>query len=560
MLHKALATLPTKLDQTYERILCAISEEESEYALRILRWLTFSMRMLTLNELAEVVAIDVTRDPAFDRNEVLEDHLDALGICSSLVTIATVGMRRQGRWRRYQTIALAHYSVQEYLLSDRFKHGRAKQYSLRKFDCHDTITRACLKYLLQFNQPQMLSEEVLDDNALARYSARYWASHLRGTDEKVEETVHIAVDLLTLDNPAFLIWSQLYDPDEPWKEPDFRLELADTLNPLYCAAMFGLSKVSTQLLNAGADVDAQCGMFNSALEAACVRGHEETVKILLDAGANINLQGEDDGMALELACGEGYEQIVRTLLDAGADVNKQGGQFGNALQAATFWGHEYIVKLLLDAGANGKDGDISAPLGMACEWGHKNIVEMLLNTVAGFQDSRLSRALEIVARAGYKEKVEMLLSASANQQDRDLSGAIEQAAEGGHVQLVEMLLSASAAQQDRDLSCAIQKAAVEGHVQLVKMLLSAGASISSNSTSLWWACTRRNEQLVMMLLEAGATGEDGNFSSEIQIAEKRGHKQIVEKLCDARTRGHIHALSKHPRFRPERKLLALHLE
>jgi ankyrin repeat protein len=505
MLRKALATLPATLDQTYERILCAISEEESEYALRILRWLAFSEETVSLNELAEVVAIDITRDPAFDWDEVLEDPLDALGICSSLVTIATVNMYKRGKFRELQTIALAHYSVQEYLLSDRIKHGRAKQYSLRKFDCHDYITKSCLKYLLQFNRPQMLSEEVLDDNALAKYSAQYWASHLRETDEKVEETICIAVDLLTLDNPAFLIWSQLYDPDEPWKEPDFRLELADTLNPLYCAAMFGLSKFSTQLLNAGADVDAQCGMFNSALEAACVRGHEETVKILLDAGANINLQGEDDGMALELACGEGYEQIVRTLLDAGADVNKQGGQFGNALQAATFWGHEYIVKLLLDAGANGKDGDISAPLGMACEWGHKNIVEMLLNTVAGFQDSRLSRALETVARAGYKEKVEMLLSASATQQDRDLTGAI-------------------------------QKAAVEGHVQLVKMLLSAGASISSNSTSLWWACTRRNEQLVMMLLEAGATGEDGNFSSEIQITEKRGHKQIVEKLCDARTR------------------------
>jgi hypothetical protein len=112
MLRKALATLPATLDQAYERILCAITEEESKYALRILRWLAFSIEPLSLNEVAEAVAIDITRDPAFDRDEVLEDPLDALGICSSLVTIATVTMYKQGIYDDLQTIALAHYSVQ----------------------------------------------------------------------------------------------------------------------------------------------------------------------------------------------------------------------------------------------------------------------------------------------------------------------------------------------------------------------------------------------------------------------------------------------------------------
>ena len=65
MLRKSLATLPPTLDQTYDRILCAIDENDSEYAVRILRWLAFSTRPLLVEEISEVVAIDPERDPAF---------------------------------------------------------------------------------------------------------------------------------------------------------------------------------------------------------------------------------------------------------------------------------------------------------------------------------------------------------------------------------------------------------------------------------------------------------------------------------------------------------------
>ena len=104
------------------------------YAMRILQWLTFSARPLSVTEVAEVVAIDVAREPAFDRNEVLVDPLEALDICSSLVTITK--NEEDGRLgSTQQIIALAHYSVQEYLVSDRIRQGSAKQYSMQEAAC-----------------------------------------------------------------------------------------------------------------------------------------------------------------------------------------------------------------------------------------------------------------------------------------------------------------------------------------------------------------------------------------------------------------------------------------
>ena len=200
MLRKSLATLPPTLDQTYDRILSAISEEYSKYAMRILQWLTFSARPLSIEEIAEVIAIDVARDPASDRDEVLEDPLEALNICSSLVTV-TKAKAEGRRGPAQQIIALAHYSVQEYLVSDRIKQGQAKQYSMQEVECHNTITKGCLGYLTQFQQP--LSTEILKASALARYVAEFWISHLRKTRDATEGSL-LAMSLMSMDKPAYL--------------------------------------------------------------------------------------------------------------------------------------------------------------------------------------------------------------------------------------------------------------------------------------------------------------------------------------------------------------------
>src|SRR5215469_3693465 len=86
-LQQALQELPADLDEMYDRILTAIKEDDREYAIRILGWLAFSARPLTLGELAEVVAIDASSDFAFDPNGVLEEPLEVLEICPSLFTI-----------------------------------------------------------------------------------------------------------------------------------------------------------------------------------------------------------------------------------------------------------------------------------------------------------------------------------------------------------------------------------------------------------------------------------------------------------------------------------------
>lgn len=173
MLRESLATLPKTLDQTYDRILSAISEDDCKFAMRILQWLTFSARPLSVGEIAQIVAIDVARDPAFDPDEVLEDPLEALNICSSLVTVTKNEAKGPRSPSGQHIIALAHYSVQEYLVSDRIKQGSAKLYSMQEIECHNAIAKGCLKYLIELQElSKKKSREICAGKVLSKVLER----------------------------------------------------------------------------------------------------------------------------------------------------------------------------------------------------------------------------------------------------------------------------------------------------------------------------------------------------------------------------------------------------
>jgi hypothetical protein len=58
-------------------------------ALKILRWLVYAERQLTVTEVLEVTGIYLEEDPRVDEDEVLRDSHDILRVCSGFVSITT---------------------------------------------------------------------------------------------------------------------------------------------------------------------------------------------------------------------------------------------------------------------------------------------------------------------------------------------------------------------------------------------------------------------------------------------------------------------------------------
>ena len=108
--------LPESLDETYERIVMDIKKGNRADAYRMLQCLAVAIRPLTVAELAELLAFDFDTTegeiPNLNSKWRWEDHEQAvLSTCSSLITIVPAG--------HYQVVQFSHFSVKEFLLSDR---------------------------------------------------------------------------------------------------------------------------------------------------------------------------------------------------------------------------------------------------------------------------------------------------------------------------------------------------------------------------------------------------------------------------------------------------------
>ncbi|USP72913.1 vegetative incompatibility protein HET-E-1 [Curvularia clavata] len=443
MLRKSLATLPQTLDQTYDRILSAIREEDCVYAMRILQWLTFSIRPLTAQEVAEVVAIDVAREVAFDHNEVLIDPLEALDICSSLVTVTTNEVEEMSELP-VRIIALAHYSVREYLVSDRIRRGPAKQYSMQETGSHKTIAEGCLKYIIQLEHP--ISRETYEASALARYAAEFWSRHVKNAGENTEQLNRLAMSLMDHAEPAYLSWIRLYHPEYPWQLPDLQRSLDGLRPPLYYAANFGLGELVKLLLDKGAGADVSGGFQDTALHIASIEGHEKVVKVLLDRGAEVDAESSIWGTALQAASLRNHEHVVKILLDHGAKVNMQSGHCGSALQAASAEGHERIVEVLLDKGAevNMQSGYYGTALQAASAGGHERVAKILINRGAdvNIHGAFHGSTIQAAAGKGHVHIIKVLLDkgAEVNTYSGTYGNAVNVAAYLGEIAVLKLLL------------------------------------------------------------------------------------------------------------------------
>lgn len=397
---KALQTLPKDLDETYERILCSIEEESRGIAFTALQFLTFSARPVTLVELAEIVAIN-PRTSIFIEIDRLFDPSDILLVCSSLVSCYN-----SRRWT-----LLAHYSVREYLVSDRICRGPSSHFALEEGQGHFDIAERCLTYLLSFDKSPDHSLEY--ENAkcdLLDYAVLEWFTHVRLIPEKHYQDIEpIVYNLLDTKCRAFQHWLGLY------RREDKRFGLGTTL---HYAAELGLSRTVQRLLQAGVDINVIGGMHGSALAAAAFQGYEDVVLILLDHGVDVNLRGGHFDTALQSACVNRREIIFHHLLEKGADIDVSGGYYGCALQAAAARGWPEAAMELIERGAdvNIVEGQFGTTLQAAARYGHLSLVKELLkrganvNATGGYYHT----ALQSAARGGHVDIIRELLDHGAD--------------------------------------------------------------------------------------------------------------------------------------------------
>ena len=303
--------------------------------MKILQWLVYSLRPLRIEEIVEVIAVDPKEHPRFDPDRRFLDPDEVLAICPSLITLVFI----DNPWGDDITeVKLAHFSVKEYLVSERVHDS---WYSIQEMDAHLSIAEICVAYLVHFQCPVSVLDKS-SNNPLRSYATDYWAQHARIIDG-YNKPSSIIEEFVLVEKAALHNWALSCIWPKKMSRPSGLFCLSS-----YHLSACGLSQLVRLMLENGAHIKAQPYDLQPALYEASSNGHERVVTLLLKNGADVNAQLEESHSTLYMASANGHEAVVKLLLKNGVDVNAQLENVGTALYIASWKGHKAVVKLLLE--------------------------------------------------------------------------------------------------------------------------------------------------------------------------------------------------------------------
>ncbi|KAF9775766.1 hypothetical protein IL306_006108 [Fusarium sp. DS 682] len=493
---QALALIPATLDETYARILKGISTQHREEAINALVWLVCSKRPLSLKELAEAIIINLGDGGSIDMSKRLFDDSFILVVLSGLVTTSNGDIR------------LAHFSVEEYLTSDRLAQSSLADFRVSIPAGQPMLLRACLNYIhaeaarsevenfLKETEPFRSREKLMDIvSPLLAYASEFWVMHFKSCDQTLPAAMVDTIINVLQPGSELRLWELAFLDSyrasidrsaDNWLHSRFGEQgngLSRASNAaLYYAARFGLDVV-VQVLLVRRDVGADFATdrYGDELRAACYFGHTSTVKLLLGGGADAANKSPKHITPLDAAL-EGIKHHdtspeLLVLLISRLEL-KRGFTVGRVLRWAIKKGHVTLVARTLEKLEPLPDHDF------AWYWRSER-------HESPFQYHRLHASYNHYCSPAYDAAVE------------------------GHAPVLRLILNAwgYVDEQDHEGRTALYWAAFGGHEHAVRILIDAGANPEPQGalygwTPRYWALYKKYATIVGMLEEAiGIGGE-----------------------------------------------------
>jgi ankyrin repeat protein len=357
-----------------------IQEEDTDMVKRALSWLACSARPLTITELAEATVVE-NETPYLDPEGRL-DHEDSIleilpaGFVrileadevnqkkSASTRKITSANHRSSNFQNRRIIQFSHYSVKEYLLSDRIVD---QKYELNELSGNNLIAEACMAYLLY------LSENPNDDCVLLDYIGKCFHVHAK----KVEQDNIACFDRIATDfvrsNDALCLWLAhgcdfeaardevlgRTKPVAPWQEVS--IEERNVITAPSWIAFHGLQRLMELFLRTkGVDElnrPYPNDKIGSPLHAAALAQQFDMVKFLLESGFDVNTPGGEHLYPLYAACHRNWStfprmDIIELLLEWGAEIESRNRSGDTILFRAIVYKYPDLVKLLLRSGSN----------------------------------------------------------------------------------------------------------------------------------------------------------------------------------------------------------------
>jgi ankyrin repeat protein len=514
---EVLEDLPTGLPAIYDRMLLQIPARHRKVSQAILRWVTFAVRPLELDELADAVGLQ-PRHPHLTTEQVARD---AVARCGPLLKM------------QEQEVSLVHQSMRDYLLREEHESNAVLDaFRLQLEPSHLELARKCLDCLAQSNlkykRITKTELKVPPNSPLLHYAMSNWPEHARNCTALAAGLMDPHGFFLKKVSPVRIHWLFSYSR-----------RFDRSINPqnlLHVACRLGIIPWVEAVLSKKRwmpRIQERVNMGNlegrTALHYAASSGDIALVQLLLNRGADIKTEDSNGITALHIAAKEGNMAVMQLLLNHGADTEAKTNTGRTALHYATDNGNKAVVQLLLERGADvePKDDDKRTAFHTAVEEGNAAVVQLLLNRGADVH-ARYQfgcSALHIAVFSGSEAVVQLLLDRGAIVKD-DGETLLHSAAMLGNKAIVQLLLDKEANMEAKNRfgETLLHSAAMFGHKVIVQLLLDGGADIEGKNrfgeTALHCSARQEEEDVVYLLVDRGAdvNAKDNDGNTALQKA------------------------------------------
>ncbi|CZR64683.1 uncharacterized protein PAC_14581 [Phialocephala subalpina] len=533
--------IPPDLNELYLGLVQCM--EERSASLKLIQWICFATRPLSLEELRWAMVVD-TNCP--DRS--LEEYRNTPGYISDndemkmRIEILSCGLVEIAQSSDEETsdkvvVQFIHQSVKEFFIE---KGLSALDDSSTTADLvgavHYQLSRTCISYLAMDEIGQLTirgRDDLISEFPLLHYATTSWVSHVKQIEERRTSQVDL-IYFARLSEALLRLCAQIYSILEPYSK-DCPPKGGSIMHVASQYQLIGLLSVIIQRTDE-LNINARDDDGRTPLLLAAEMGHEAVVRLLLKTGkADIDAR---DNEVQSRPCF--VEDRVYSTRSRGFMITTLPGSRTPLLWAAV-QGHEDVVELLLNkANVDARDIDGRTPLSYAAKNGHTAVVQLLLNNAnvdAGDSDGRTP--LSLAAAAGHVAAVRLLLNKRADVElvDKFNRTPLSWAA-GKSNSLFKCVDLGIARCRVGEVIWSNHLATVDRHLAVVGLLLAEGAQVSSKDkdgrTPLLWAAVGGHRDVIELLLAKGAQADskDNRGLTPLMLAALDGNQAVVQLLLD----------------------------
>lgn len=334
-IHRLLQRRPQNLQKALEATMERIdsqSEDRKSLGRRLLTWVVYAKRRLTLEEISSAFSI---RNGEDEKLNFLASPNLLLQLCAGMVILN----------KSDNTFSLIHTSAFEFLSG-----------ILPEKDANIDIARTCLQYLLSETRMQRLCEssdemmERFNTSPFLRYSAKHWGQHLsdEGLQKSLEPVIMRFLGDRKLRSSAFqALRFQQQAPSDILTDEMFHL-LPSHQEALHLAIYWNLDHIVKKLLETGSSISVIDTQKQTSLHLACSNNNFAAAEQLILHGADINAQDIQGWTPLIHSAMIGNLDLVRLLTSIGVNHLIWSKLGWTALHWAISGGHYTIVQELLE--------------------------------------------------------------------------------------------------------------------------------------------------------------------------------------------------------------------